>query len=81
MYRPDNKLSDNTICMNARQGENDEFSHFDVHNLYGHMQSISSYKAVVNATNKRGYVITRSNFIGTGQYAGHWSGVSVFVCI
>jgi len=74
LYKESNKLSDKTLCMNARLGENDEYAHFDVHNLYGHLQSIPSYHAVVAATKKRGFVLTRSNFVGTGVYAGHWSG-------
>jgi len=34
LYRGDNKLSDKTLCMNGLQGKNNEYKHFDVHNLY-----------------------------------------------
>ena len=33
------RISDKTICMKTLQGENDEFLHYDVHNLYGLTQS------------------------------------------
>jgi hypothetical protein len=70
LHRADNKLSDKTLCMNAVQGENDEFKHFDVHSLYGYSQQIPTFEAAQKLDNARGLVITRSNFIGTGQFAG-----------
>jgi alpha-glucosidase (family GH31 glycosyl hydrolase) len=73
--KPINQLSDKTLCMSAVQGENDEYKHFDVHSLYGYMQQIPTFEAAQKLDNTRGLVITRSNFIGTGQYAGHWTGV------
>ena len=33
------RMSDKTLCMIAVQGENDEFKHYDVHNLYGWSQT------------------------------------------
>ncbi len=60
--------------MIARQGDQDELMHFDVHNIYGHSEAIVSYEAAQKATKTRGLVITRSSFIGTGQYAGTWTG-------
>lgn len=33
------RMSDKTICMIGLQGQNDEYKHYDVHNLYGHVQS------------------------------------------
>ena len=32
-------ISDKTICMVGVQGENDEYKHYDVHNLYGWSQT------------------------------------------
>ena len=32
-------LNTKTVCMNAVQGENDEYLHYDVHSLYGWSES------------------------------------------
>jgi len=64
------------------QGENDNtYKHFDVHNLYGYMESIPSFEASRQITGTRGFVITRSTFIGNGKYGGHWTGVLYFFFI
>jgi alpha-glucosidase (family GH31 glycosyl hydrolase) len=70
-----NKLSDKTLCMTGVQGDKSEFKHFDVHNLYGYMQSIPTYAAVeINANRTRPFVVSRSTFLGSGKYGGHWTG-------
>ena len=33
------RMSDKTLCMRVVQGENDEFIHYDVHNLFGWSQT------------------------------------------
>ncbi|KNC71642.1 hypothetical protein SARC_15817, partial [Sphaeroforma arctica JP610] len=47
---------------------------YDAHNLFGHMQSIATRKALESSRGKRSFIITRSTFPGTGQHAGHWTG-------
>lgn len=68
------RISDKTICMVAKQGNNGEYNHYDVHSLYGWSQSPSTLNGLRQATNKRGIVISRSTFPGSGKYAGHWLG-------
>jgi alpha-glucosidase len=61
--------------MVALHGDNNDLIHFDVHNLYGYMQSKPTYKAVeTNANETRPFVISRSTFLGSGKYGGHWTG-------
>lgn len=68
------RLSDKTICMEAQQGEHREFSHYDVHNLYGWSQAQPTLEALQAATGKRGIVVSRSTFPSSGRWAGHWLG-------
>ena len=70
------KLSQKTLCMTGLHGENNEYKHYDVHNLYGYYESIPTWEAAKKLENKdRGFVIARSTFLGGGQYSGHWTGV------
>jgi alpha-glucosidase (family GH31 glycosyl hydrolase) len=47
---------------------------YNTHALYGYLETISTYKALVAVTKKRPFIITRSSFPGTGTMAGKWSG-------
>ncbi|CDK24899.1 unnamed protein product [Kuraishia capsulata CBS 1993] len=48
---------------------------YDVHNLYGYTQTNATYNALLEIQpNKRPFIITRSTFAGSGQWAGHWGG-------
>jgi hypothetical protein len=39
-YSKETLISDKTICMTNLQGEKDEYTHYDVHNLYGWSQTM-----------------------------------------
>ncbi|VDK30305.1 unnamed protein product [Gongylonema pulchrum] len=47
---------------------------YDTKNLYGLAETIATQKALHAATGKRGAVISRSTFVSSGHYAGHWLG-------
>ena len=38
------RISDKTICMVSRQGNNNEYQHYDVHSLYGWSQTEPTLK-------------------------------------
>ncbi|KAI2783821.1 glycoside hydrolase family 31 protein [Daldinia loculata] len=48
---------------------------YDVHNLYGHQILNATYHALLNVfPEKRPFIIGRSQFAGSGKWAGHWGG-------
>lgn len=47
---------------------------YNVHNIYGLLQSISTKKALDKLYNKRYMILTRSSFSGSGHFTGHWTG-------
>jgi alpha-glucosidase (family GH31 glycosyl hydrolase) len=84
MYKNNNnnKLSDKTLCMTGLHGDKNDLVHFDVHNLYGYMQSKPTYAAVESIANQtRPFVISRSTFLGSGKYGGHYTGENYSVSI
>ncbi len=74
MYGPETKISDKTLCMIGRQGETDQYNHYDVHNLYGWSQTEPTLQAARETLKKRSIVISRSTYPSSGHYAGHWLG-------
>ncbi|CAH1272390.1 MGAM [Branchiostoma lanceolatum] len=66
------RMYERTLCMDTLQHWG---RHYDVHSLYGHSMAIATHSAMRRVfPDKRGIIITRSNFAGTGQYSGHWLG-------
>lgn len=55
---------------------NKTLKHKEVHAYYGHSITIPTYD-FLKRKNGRPFIITRSNSVGTGTYAGHWTGDNV----
>jgi alpha-glucosidase (family GH31 glycosyl hydrolase) len=48
-------------------------NHSEVHAYYGHLEVMATFK-FLESTKQRPFIITRSNSVGTGRFAGHWTG-------
>ncbi|KAK7074034.1 hypothetical protein SK128_000929 [Halocaridina rubra] len=72
-----NRMADKTLCLagiEERDSPSAPYRHYDVHNLYGWSQTQPIYTAARLTTGKRGLVVSRSTFPGSGHWAGHWLG-------
>ena len=48
---------------------------YEIHNLYGHQILNATYNALLQTIpGKRHFIIGRSTFLGSGEWAGHWGG-------
>ena len=59
-----------TICLESKTSYG---TFYDTKDLYGHSMSQAT-RNHFNQMNKRGFILTRSNFAGTGSLANHWFG-------
>ena len=47
---------------------------YDAHNLYALSEALATHDAVRAVAGRRPFVLTRAAFMGTGAYAGSWTG-------
>lgn len=66
-------LATHAVSPNATHG--DGSVEYDVHNLYGYLQTNATFHAILDTIpDKRPFIISRSTFSGSGSKAGHWGG-------
>ncbi|EMP38939.1 Maltase-glucoamylase, intestinal [Chelonia mydas] len=67
----DYSLAQKTLCPDSKTYLGD---HYNTHSLFGWSQTPPTFVAVQKATGKRAFVLSRSTFVGSGKYSGHWLG-------
>ena len=77
-FKPgDLDLNYKTLSMDAYfyddQG-NDTFLMYNIHNLYGTLETIATHNYFKSKDNKRQLIISRDSFVGHGQYGSIWTG-------
>ncbi|CAD6199485.1 unnamed protein product [Caenorhabditis auriculariae] len=66
-------LSSKTLCMLGKTARR-TMNFYDTKNLYGWSEARATYLALPKTTGRRGAIISRSTFISSGRYGGHWLG-------
>ena len=65
-------MNSRTICMDAIQSDG---VHYNLHSLYGWQQNKITREASKQLfPNQRAFILSRSSFVGSGQFAAHWLG-------
>ena len=74
------RLTMMTIDINSTHWNSEDFTkpllHSEVHAYYGHLMCEATNN-FFKSKNLRPFIITRSNAVGTGAYASHWTGDNV----
>ena len=63
------------VLLNHYTKLNEPLYHREVHAYYGHLSTIPTHKFL--AKHGRPFIISRSNSVGSGRFAGHWTGDNV----
>lgn len=63
-------LPDNIIF----PGDNKDYTHKEIHNVYGHLMAEATYNGLKENSQKRPFVITRACYSGSQKYTTVWTG-------
>lgn len=63
------------IPLSVLQGDEDDATHAETHNLYGHLMARATWEGLERLRpDRRPWVLTRSGFVGTQRWAASWMG-------
>lgn len=71
------KLHNKTISMDAYLTDKDGNGNsvmYNVHSLYGTLETIATHKFLSSNTPNRTFILSRDSFVGHGQYGTIWTG-------
>ncbi|MES1917048.1 MAG: hypothetical protein MHM6MM_008809, partial [Cercozoa sp. M6MM] len=66
------KLQYKNIAMDVRYSSGD--IEYDMHNMFGHLEGISTHEALKKTRKERPFVVSRSTIPGSGRFVAHWLG-------
>jgi alpha-glucosidase (family GH31 glycosyl hydrolase) len=71
------ELYNKTLSMDGYfhdDNENGTFVMYNIHNMYGTLETIASYNYLKSRDNRRSLIISRDSFVGHGKYGSIWTG-------
>jgi len=63
-----------TLPSDVLHGENQEFTHADIHNAYGLLMTKASFEGWKKYSDKRPLIVSRAGFSGIQKYSAVWTG-------
>ena len=76
-YIPGHRIMNyRSVDMNSvHYGDSKINTEYNTHNIFGHMEVVSTYNSLKNSFRKnRPFILSRSTFVSSGRYTAHWLG-------